>query len=529
MISIQKHSMLLPNLLNPVPASPYEVLAKFHNKYNTLLAIEGYEAFVYPYNTLSASLLIAYLLLPPSRSRLVYYTRYPVFALIVLVSVLAIRQCRSSMVTVGYGIGLLNAWAILWSASLLIFNDARADFKRIEEHRTITNDGSSSNMDQGTSTDVDKADGEVLRKRNVNGAINQSSPEAERRERAKCNTYVWQSLPRTFYHRLDWVLDLVCNFRGVRWTYQITGLAPPPPHIQSSLSDPKPPPPTEQSYLTRSEILRRDLPPFIICYLSLDMLKYLTLKDPYFWSLPPSTPSPFPFPGATRLVVSVVFVYASLLEIFLLAPLGFAVILGPKRIGQHAWPWLYSAYFGPLSQVWHKGVAGLWSGWWHQIFRSAFDQAGEFMGRCTGWEKRSQRGAILRVAVAFACSGALHACASYTTLADTRPMRSFAFFMVQPIGIIGQRAIAGWMRKAGIRDEIPAWLRGMGNSIVVVAWCFLTGPLIADEFAATGIWLYEPVPISLLRGLTGQGWWCWSGRWLRWYTADKWWKSGLAF
>ena len=521
--------MLLPNLLNPMPANPYEVLAKFNDKYNTLLATEGYEPFIYPYNALSGFLLIAYLLLPPSRSRLVYYARYPVFAVTVVVSVLAIRQCRSSMVTVGYGIGLLHAWAILWSATLLIFNDARADFKRIEEHQVITTDGSSSEIEQGRSTTVYEINGDVLRKRDVNGATKQPSPEAERREGTKRSTYVWQSLPQGFYHRLDWVLDLVCNFRGVRWTHQISGLVPPPLHIQSSLSNPKPPPPTEQSYLTRSDLLRRDLPTFIPCYLALDILKYLTMKDPYFWSLPPSTPSPFPFPAATRLVLSVVFVYLSLLQIFLLAPLGFAVLLGPQRLGQHAWPWLYASYFGPLSQVWHKGVAGLWSGWWHQIFRSAFDQAGEFMGRCTGWEKRTQRGMILRVAVAFACSGTLHACASYTSLADTRPMRSFAFFMVQPIGIIGQRAITGWMRKAGIRDKIPAWLRGVGNSIVVVAWCFLTGPLIADEFAATGIWLYEPVPISPLRGLTGQGWWRWSGRWVRWYTADKWWKSGLAF
>lgn len=522
--------MLLPNVFNPLPANHYEVLARFNDKYNTLLATEGYEPFVYPYNALSAYLLIAYLLLPPSRSGLVHYARYAVFAIIVVASVTAIRQCRSSMVTVGYGIGLLNAWAILWSASLIIFNDARADFKRIEEHRATSGDGSSSEIDRGTSTNVDKANNGALRKRDVNGAVKQSSSEAVQREPTQGITYVWQSLAQSFHHRLDWVLDLVSNFRGVRWNYQITGLAPPPPHIQSSLSDPKLPPPTEQSHLTRSDILRRDLPTFITCYLTLDFLKYLTMKDPYFWSLPPSTPSPFPYPGATRLILSVVFVYASLLQIFLLAPLIFAVLLGPKIIGQHSWPWLYSSYFGPLSQVWHKGLAGLWSGWWHQIFRSAFDQAGEFMGRLTGWEKRSQRGAILRVAVAFACSGTLHACASYTTLADTRPIRgSFAFFMVQPIGIIGQRAIAGWMRKAGIRDKIPAWLRGVGNSIVVVGWCFLTGPLIANEFAATGIWLYEPVPVSLFRGLTGQGWWRWGGRWLRWYTADKWWKSGFAF
>lgn len=522
--------MLLPHFLNPAPSSPNDVLTQYQQRLHELLKTGEYAPFVYPYRALGPNLLIGYLLLPPSKLPIVYHARYPLFALIIYLSVSAIRECRSSMVTVGYGIGLLNAWAVLWSASLIIFNDARADFRRVEEH-AVDSQNSPDGDARGTTTGVERNDDKTLKERHMNGDSKQSSTHLPQVDKDPVPVkYSWQSLPPNLCHRLDWVFDLVSNFRGTRWTYQISSLPPPPPHIQSSLSDPSLPPPNAQSHLRRRDLLRRDLPSFILCLLAHDVLKTVTLQDPYFWGLPPSTPSPFPYPVATRLVLSLTFVYISLLTIFLLAPLVFGVILGPERIGQHAWPWLYAPYFGPPSQVWQKGIAGFWGGWWHQLFRYAFEQAGEFMGRVVGWDKKSQRGMMLRVLVAFACSGILHACASYTTLGDTRPIRgAFTFFMLQPVGIFAQRAVTGWMRSMGLREKIPLWLRYVGNMAVVAGWCLLTGPNIADDFAATGIWLYEPLPISPLRGLRGEGWWRWGGHWVRWHSAEPWWQSGLAF
>ena len=525
--------MVLPHIFNPAPSSHQQVLAQYQHEFDELLATGKFTPFVYPYRALGPNLLIVYLLLPPSDSKLVHYLRYPLFAVIIYLSISAIIECRSSMVTVGYGIGLLNAWVILWSASLIIFNDARADFKRIEEYETKKGDSAESLLngnDGGITTGADITDGQPLKPRRLDGVNKQPEQMSKEPNSTKRISYTWQTLPPTFLHRLDWVLDLISNFRGVRWNYQITGLAPPPSHIRSSLKDPELPPPNEQSHLTRKDLVRRYLPTFVICYFVQDALKHFTLQDPYFWSLPPSTLSPFPYPRVARTVISLVFVYTSLLIIFLHAPLVFGVLLGPERIGQHAWPWLYAPYFGSISQIWYKGLAGLWGGWWHQVFRYAFEQAGEFAGKCTGWGKKSQRGAMLRVVVAFACSAMLHACASYGTLGKTNPIRgAFAFFMSQSFGILAQRAVSGWIKNAGLRDRFPAWLRGFGNLIVVVGWCCLTGPIIADDFAAAGIWLYEPVPISIFRGLTGNGWWHWGGRWVRWHRADRWWQSGLAF
>lgn len=530
--SISSDQMLLPHFLNPTPSSHYDVLRQFQERLDEGLSSGEYQPFVWPYCTFGPNLLILYLLLPPTTSRAVYFARYPLFALIIYLSVESILHCRSSMVTVGYGIGLLNAWSVFWSATLIIWNDARGDFERIEEHGGADGSLPVDQAEGATTGSEATAEGD-LRERRVDGEAEGSScsPQENKKRLAssKRGRFVWQTLPPAFHHRLDWVCDLVSNFRGVRWNYQISGLPAPPPHIQSSLGDPSIPSADATSHLTRTDLIRRDLPNFLLCLIALDILKTVTLQDPYFWGLPPSTPSPFPYPRLFRISLSLAFVYTSLLAIFLLSPLVFGVILGTNNLGQHAWPWLYPPFFGTPSQVYRKGLAGLWGQWWHQLFRYAFEQAGEFAGRVTGWEKKSQRGTLLRVAVAFALSGTLHACASYTTLGDTRPIYgSFVFFMLQPVGIIAQRAVSGWMKSGGLRAKIPAWLRGISNVVVVAVWCYVVGPIVANDFAATGIWLYEPLPISPIRGLRGDGFWRWGGRWVGWYSADRWWRSGLA-
>ncbi|KAL8932416.1 MAG: hypothetical protein Q9211_006324, partial [Gyalolechia sp. 1 TL-2023] len=112
--------------------SARDVLNKIHADYHAAINTGEYHPFVWPYNSLGPYLLIIYLLLPPTRSRIIHLARYPIFLLIVYFSVTAIRDCRSPAVTVGYGIGLLNAWTILGSATFLIFTDGRNDYKRIE-------------------------------------------------------------------------------------------------------------------------------------------------------------------------------------------------------------------------------------------------------------------------------------------------------------------------------------------------------------------------------------------------------------
>ena len=520
------------------PSSYRDVL--FHLQQRAIKGIEAgeYEPFTYPYRSLGPNLLILYLLIPPTRSKLVHYLRYPLFLFIVYHAVDGTLRCKSPMVTVGYGIGLLNGWAVLWSACLLIFNDARTEHRRIEEVRVKEPNEArapSGGNEDSTEGQQNLSDGPGLRRRNVKDKLNQQNGLLEQRPISPNDQHIqyrWQSLPQNALHRLDWVADLTCSFRGPRWSHQISGLAPPPHQIQSQLQDPSHSEPTPYSTITRSYLLKRNLPQFLLCLLALDALKTTTMQDPYFWSLGSSAISPFRYPGPTRLLLSAAFAYVSLQTIFILSPLVFACMLGPAVIGQHAQPWLYAPYFGSPRAVAKKGLAAAWGQWWQQVFRYGFEQAGEAAAKVfgAGWGAKTKKGGLLRVSVAFACSGILHACASYTTVNESWPISgSFAFFMVQPVGLLGQRAVSGWMRVKDVRDWLPQVVREVGNVVFVVAWFWLTGPLIADDFAATGIWLYEPLPFSLLRGLRGEGWWFWGGTWVRWHTASKWWQSGVAF
>ena len=527
-----------------VPESYQEVL---RNRYQLAFQHSTYEPFVWPYRALGPYLLIFYLLVPPSKSQYVYLLRFPVFLAIVYLSAEAILQCRSPLVTMGYGIGLLNAFAILWSATLLIFNDGRADFRRIEGRRMQSGAKGEAPTATGHAIASEHANGEVmitggesdkgttLRAGPVCTVLSQKGNNVIQANKGNGNAeYVWQGLPSSFVHRLDWVTDLVCSFRGPRWSYRISGMTPPPPRVQKSLNNPALKPPTPESHLTRADLIRYNLPRLFILIFLLDGLKTLAMRDPYFWSLGSQVPSPFPHPRLSRTLMSAIMIYFSLQGVFVLAPLVFGVLLGPELIGEHSWPWMYTSFFGSIREISKHGLAGAWGRWWHQLFRYAFEQGGEFVarilgGEAHGWGKKNPRGVFLRTVVAFMLSGTLHACASYTSMLPTKPLRPWLFFAIQPVGLLGQQAVTSWMRKTGWRERLPWWLREMGNFAFVFIWFYVTGPLVADDFAATGIWLYEPVPFSVFRGLSGKGWWFWAGTWMSWHSADQWWKSGLAF
>lgn len=549
------------------PTSPSAVLTA-HQTLAATLTSTAYQPYVYPYRAIGPHLFVAYLLLPPPEkpasspsvtqrilssplyTAFLHYIRWPIFLVASTLCVQAILECRSPLVTIGYGIGIVNSWSVLWMATWMVFGEGRAA-RRIERIHDDERRKAGAEKAQDEQVDIK----ERLGKSNARAMNGDNGKEARRRgggqdeqaqgpggrefEEHEPPGFKWQGLPSTFFHRVDWVADLVVNFRGIRWSHQISGLpyptssspsafAAPITHQSSSITPTTPTAASSNSYPTQSAIIRSNLISFVLNLIFLDVLKYLMLRDPYFWGVPDPGPSPYPFPQVTRLVFSLAGVYSSLLSIFLLSPLVYCGVLGEKFMAQHAWPWLYPPYYGSPGEVWRKGLAGIWGGWWHQLFRLGFESAGEFVGRNIGWEKKTTKGGVSRVIVAFVCSGCLHLCGSYTALGDTRPRDALLFFALQPVGLIAQRAAAAWMKKRGIRDRIPASVRGACNLSLAVGWCLLTGPMIADDFAKGGIWLYEPMPFSLARGLAGQGWWCWGGTWARWHADEKWWKSGIA-
>ncbi|MCJ1371522.1 hypothetical protein MMC20_002740 [Loxospora ochrophaea] len=549
------------------PASHHDLRANYEWQVASAIALGEYVPFVYPYRSFGPYLLILYLLLPPPKSillsTLIHYARYPVFVFIVYSSVLAIVECKSATPAVAYGIGLLNAWAILWSATLIIFNDARNDFCRIERREDVTHgeiDGRTASRKTGSS--LDSSNGQALYRRAVCGsAVTNTAPQAHlnvtpQQDRSSpippdsTSSYYWQSLPQTFALRLSWTLDLVSNFRGLGWNFLISPVPLPPTPILSSLDHSTTSSPSASAagihrYSTRRTLLLSKLTTFTLRYLALDLLKVLLMHDPYFWGLlsngdrPTPPPSYLPHlltssPSLTytyRLLLSLTAIHVTLNAIFDLGPLFFAGLLGPSLLHLRAAPWLHPDMWGSFTTVLDRGLSGWWGLWWHQTFRFAFEAPSKFALRKLHWHPKSTKGKLLQLAVAFASSAFLHACGSYTSWPHSKPLTgSAAFFLAQGVGVAGQTEAAKVLvRLCGGRERIPRWVRRMGNLVFVAAWFYATGGLLMDDFARCGIWLLEPVPVSFVRGLGGEGWWCWSGVLPGWWWGERWWRSGIAF
>jgi len=545
----------LPSWSTP-PATYRQLVTLYEKQYNDSVARGDFEPYVWPYRSFGVYIALVYLLLPPTRSRAVFYARYPVFAFLIYWSLKASRDCRSATVAVGYGIGLLDAWSILWLSSLIIFNDARGDFRRIElvERLENANDTSGETARQEGNPVTSRSVGtEGLRNRHPNGLashteIDDWSSAPPTKGASSSPEYAWQPLPPSFRHRLDWVCDLVSNFRGLGWSHRVASVPSPPPSVLNTLHPSSKPTPATlpigiSRYPTARAAVRKNLITLVFGYLALDAIKVTMMADPYFWGLT-SSPPPSYLPALItsspvltrtyRLVLSLAGAYVALQSIFALTAPFFVGIIGPRYLGLRAEPWQYPDHYGSYSTVFRKGLAGWWGAWWHQTFRFAFEAPQKWMVRKLGWDEREMKAKMLGLVVAFTCSGCLHAAGSSTLWPPTRPLKGpFTFFVLQPVGIILQMGMSLVLEKMGIMERLPGLVRGLGNFVAVHVWFYYTAPLLTDDFARGGIWLFEPIPVSLLRGmgwgLEGEGWWCWKGRLVGWYWGKRWWQSGVAF
>lgn len=235
-----------------------------------------------------------------------------------------------------------------------------------------------------------------------------------------------------------------------------------------------------------------------------------------------------------RLLLSLWAVQTALRTIFKLGPLFFCGILGPELIGLRGEAWMNPVdMYGSYTNVLDGGLAGWWGGWWHQIFRFGFEAPATYLMQLAGIEKRSVPGKLISLFVAFFLSGCIHASGSHTQLGDTRPLQGpMKFFLLQAVSIVAQMVCIAFLARFGVVAKSPRWLRRLANFILVHVWLYKTAPLLMDDFASGGVWLFEPVAISPLRGLGfGQpddGWWCLEHQRLWWWTGKHWWDTGIA-
>ncbi|KAF2115151.1 membrane bound O-acyl transferase family-domain-containing protein [Lophiotrema nucula] len=535
------------------PRSHYDILHHYHAQYDRQIKAGEFEPFIYPWGTFGALIVIIYLLVPHRGRPWLQKARFLAFAWIAGFAAYSVRYTRAKNMAPAFGLGIVSAWSVIWLMAILVVNDAQIDFQRIERMEGAFR-RSSQELDtqNGTMAPASEKHDKSQRQNGVstNGLIERKDHLGPAKRHGE---FAWQPYPLTpFVERLDWVLDIFCNFKGMGWNWRISTLPPPPKHIQEQLYRNSTNPPKHSTsthlgqthvYATRREVLVAAGKSVVTGYIILDVLKTIVNHDPYFWGLV-HRPPPSYFPSVLtnssvltrmyRLTVSQLLIKTSLQCVFSLAPLAFSGLLGPSTIGARAEHWMYPEEWGSYSVVLDRGLAGWWSGWWHQTFQFAFKEPSRKIVELLGMDKRSPQAKALQLFVAFGLSGTLHACGSYTQPGITRPLLGpLRFFLLQALGIFIEVSMSEVLRKTGIQNRLPRWFMRTFTFLYVNLWFYHTAGLLVDDFAKGGIWLYEPIPFSLLRGfgfgVEGDRFWNWGGEWYRLVRGQRWWNSGIAF
>lgn len=493
------------------------------------------------------------------------YLRFAVFALILSTAFDTIKYRRALLGANGYMVGVVVSYWVIWSATLLIFNDVEKTFKRIErrvapESTSILGDSEFIDMDKDGDVNIADGGGNALPS-NDNSATDDSASITDHQSGKNSvdpyqgEFFTWQTYPQSFLHRLNWAFDVLSNMRGAQWNWRISHMGPLPASVHAQLHPGKRDTSREldDSMIVDSKSrLKAGFASFLRSYLLLDLIKVLMIRDPYFKGVvSPAPPPPFPFNYLPDVPMIITLYRHIVTGLGIFAALDYALSFNPIIfLGlSTAFPnaaraltsvpldasWLYSDAFGPfLNTVLESGLAGCWGQWWHQLFRPGFTNTARWLLSLLP-ERLATRHDVRRVTVpfvAFSLSGLLHACGSYAQFANTNPRDPFVFFILQAVGVtiedIFKRAILPTL----LPFRLPWWLRGAGNSLFAFSWLFFSGHYIADDFARGGVWITEPIPFSPLRGLElgvkGEGWWCWKEPWFRSFKGDGWWQSGLA-
>jgi hypothetical protein len=337
----------------------------------------------------------------------------------------------------------------------------------------------------------------------------------------------------------------VANQPCLGWNYSITSIPRPPIPSPIRLSLPVAiatiPSRTASGYAIPSserELITNRLAHIVPCYLMLDLLSVQMMKDPYFIIGPDNT-YPLP-PHLAKLPPPLLLLYRegmSLLAMWAAIDAMFnANDLAQYYFFKRYFPcgaelWRYPSTFGSLSEILDRGLAGWWGSWWHQTFRMQFLSPSAYLLEKGYIERGTWAADAAGLLSSFFQSGLIHAAGSMTSIPPTKPWRSMIFFLLQGVGIALQQQVALYLHKR--IGPLPKGVRQAGNVAFCLSWLYVTAPIFINDMASTGLWMFEPVPVSLFRSLrfghVEDHWWRWDRQhWPKWYPAKHWWEIGIA-
>jgi len=514
--------------------------------YENLINHGTYVPNKFPLNSLPFFIPLVFLLLPKKLNgpRL----RLAVVAAVTILAIYNIVYTRAKDASFAALVGIVNAYLILWALAHLGIVDPKNDYSRIKRTERPASSANGNAAKKGAAALSMNENSTFNRRRagSRNGEIHMPVDDKD------LSIYKWQGFPSSLYERFDWVMDIFSNPEGQGWNWGIATLPPPPRHIQHALAQNK------EDLMFKTDVVEKrwhqqarriqtmseatlfklTVRRVVLGYIALDVLKTLVSVDPFFYGqiaapppvyLPAALKTPFAVKGM-RLLIAQGCVHQAVQTLLLLKPLYFLYHFTPQSMGTRGEAWMFPHPWGSFQSILDQGVLGFWSTYWHQSFRYIFTAPSNLLMRQFKISPRSVQAQFIRLYVAFFCSGILHAGISHTAIGDTYPIRGpMFFFLLQPVGITLQLGAAHFIHKSPIGSYIPRWLDRITNLLWCIVVGYLTGPLLVDDLARGGQFLFEPVPFSVLRGLgfgnPDDGFYCWYGRFFKWHWDG--WKSGM--
>ncbi|KAK3394306.1 membrane bound O-acyl transferase family-domain-containing protein [Podospora didyma] len=505
-------------------------LQHYRQAFHAAVAAGEAKPFVIPYTLLGSFFLPAlYLCVLHVGRPWLYRLRFAVLAAVVCLNAQVLATTSSANMAVSYATGLTAAWGTIWGFAHLLFMRPQFDAMRVARRRK---------------TKTEMMNGSVGEKTEAAAAAAFAADESLALV-ADEYEYYWQAYPAegTFAERWDWVTDHFLSFRGIGWNWAISSVPgpkrPSKPGDLISLSSSSMPVTTRSGYTrctTYRAFVRNRLLHITWSYLVLDIWTLIFRRDPYFILGPgyrtSGHPLPIAFASLPPFALEILRSVAALLGVLggLFFYLNTVQLLGCLLSGDPLWK--YPSLFGSFSNVLDRGLAGFWGGWWHQSFRVGFTGPTSWLAR-KGYIPPPTTALPTKIAeafVAFFLSGLLHSAGGRTAIPDTgRPWGPLEFFLLSFVGVVLQKAVCAVLP---LKEVVPRGWRRTGNLAFVVVWLHLTRWALIDDFCAAGLFLFEPVPVSIVRllgfSVSGESWWRWDMEYLpRWYTGAHWWESGI--
>lgn len=279
----------------------------------------------------------------------------------------------------------------------------------------------------------------------------------------------------------------------------------------------------QRKTITRAAFAKRALVSFIRGYLILDLTCAYQSHDPYFKDLSVSISSPLPFSGFPprflRALVMGAQVWA-LISQFIYLPCCILVVLNAANWIPDEWsPHTWQPLFGDIRIVFHRGVRGLWGQYWHQSMRPLTSGPGEATADLLRLKQKGVIRTAIVTTVAFGLSGIIH-----TGLVPPEPLFAnidanhvrilvASFFWLQSVIIVLEvligTVVAWTIGLETFEAGVGKVVKMLANALVFLFWFTATLPIFGEAARQLGYWRIWLVPISIWKGLRGEGWAAW--------------------